>query len=535
MTQLMAYRGFALATAPASIKALVTAFIGMAALGVTVGFANYQVRTGLTAEGSAAWYRSGVAANPAAADADPASQGGAMPLYAKTPLELLDATHPHLFNQAFLFFVLGHLLALCSMKARWKVATYLAGYAGVAVDVASPWLIRYGGAGFAWLQMAGHLAMAAAFLVLVGVPLWTMWRPGRRAAAVLAVLGIVGAGCASGGARTGASPGASVRLDRAWPVMGTMLQATAVAADSGAARAALSAAHGEVVRVDSLMSTYRPESEVSRMNAAAGTGDWTDLSPATLEVLDAAIAWSGRTEGAFDPTIGPVVDLWGFHGGGGEVPPAARIDSVRAVTGCRRIEIERARAPYLGRGRARLPLPGMALDFGAIAKGYALDRAVAAMREAGAAGGMVDLGGQVSVFGAAPDGGRGWPIGIRDPRDPEAILGVVTLESGSLATSGDYERFFVHDGVRYSHVIDPRTGWPVRGVAQTTVIAPSGTDADALSTALFVLGPDEGRAVLEDVAPDATAVWVADPGEEAVGPADVIVAGARPDRVELER
>lgn len=536
MTQLMTYRGFALATAPASIKALVTAFVVMAALGVTVGFVNYQVRTGLTAEGSAAWYRSGVAANPEAADTDPATQEGAMPLYAKTPLEILDSTHPHLFNQAFLFFVLGHLLALCSMKARWKTATYLAGYAGVAIDVASPWLIRYAGAGFAWLQMAGHLAMAGAFLVLIVVPLWSMWRPGRRAAATAAVAALLfGAGCAAGGAgadRTGAGA-PLVRVDRAWPVMGTMLQATAVAADSATAREALAAARAEVFRVDSLMSTYKPGSEVSRVNAAAGTGEWTELSPGTLEVLDAALAWNAATGRAFDPTVGPLVDAWGFHRREGRVPPESTIDSLLAITGCRRVEVERARAPYLGRGRARLPVKGMALDFGAIAKGYALDRALAAMRAAGAAGGMADLGGHVSVWGTPPDGGVGWPIGIRDPRDPEALLGTVTVESGSVATSGDYERFFVHDGVRYSHVLDPRTGWPARGTAQTTVIAPNGTDADALSTALFVLGPEKGREILARHAPEATAVWVADPGERPVEPGDVVVAGARTGRVDL--
>lgn len=340
-----------------------------------------------------------------------------------------------------------------------------------------------------------------------------------RAAAALVL-----AACAAAPPRPPGPP--AVRLDRAWPVMGTLFRATATAADPASARRALAAARTAVVRVDSLMSTYRPESEVSRLNAAAGTGAWTRLSAGTAAVLAAALDLARATGGAFDPTVGPLVRAWGFHGGEGRLPPPAEVDSLRALVGWRTVE--------LGGGRARLGLPGGALDFGAIAKGYALDRAVAAMRATGVAGGMVDLGGQVAVFGVPPDGGRGWPIGIRDPRRPEDVLGTVVLEAGSAATSGDYERFFEIGGTRYSHVIDPRTGRPVRGVAQVTAIAPDGTSADGLSTALFVLGPTAGPAWLAANRPDVTAVWVADPGGRPLDPADVTVAGPMADRVSID-
>lgn len=178
MTQFFTYRGFGLRKAPLQIRLLVTSFLVMTALGVGVGFLNYQVRTGLTAEGSAAWYRGG---SPDAAGSlvDPSG-----PLYEKSPLELLDATHPHLFNQAFLFFVLGHLLALCAVPPGRKMAVYVGGFVGVLVDTASPWLIRYGGGGFSYLQLAGHGVMALAFLALLLYPLremwWSMGRKGRR-------------------------------------------------------------------------------------------------------------------------------------------------------------------------------------------------------------------------------------------------------------------------------------------------------------------------------------------------------------------
>lgn len=184
MTQFFTYRGFSLRKAPLQVRVLVSCFLVVVSLGVAVGAVNYQVRTGLAARGSAAWYRgterTGAEAPAGAPFAQRAAEG---PLYEKSPLELLDATHPHLFNQAFLFFVLGHLLALCAVAPRLKIGLYLTGFAGVLLDTASPWVIRYLTPGASWLQLGGHLAMAVAFLGLVGIPLWEMWgRGGRRRA-----------------------------------------------------------------------------------------------------------------------------------------------------------------------------------------------------------------------------------------------------------------------------------------------------------------------------------------------------------------
>lgn len=290
---------------------------------------------------------------------------------------------------------------------------------------------------------------------------------------------------------------------RAWPVMGTMLEVKVWEPDSARARLALTAARAAVQRVDSLMSNYRPESELSAVNRRAGTDSVTVISPETAEVLETALRFARASGGALDVTVGPVVDVWGFYRPEGALPAAEALDSARALVGYERIEYDAAAHTL------RLPAQGMRLDFGAIAKGYAVDRAVAAIRSLGVERGKVDLGGNLGFVGALP-GAEGWRVGLRDPRSPDEMIAVVRLDSGSVATSGDYERFFVHEGVRYSHIIDPRTGWPSRGVAGVSVIAPNGLLSDALSTALFVLGPDRGCPLAR--AAGVEALWVLDGG-----------------------
>ena len=329
----------------------------------------------------------------------------------------------------------------------------------------------------------------------------------------------------------------SVRLERAWPVMGTLFRAVARAPDSTTAVSALLAARDEVRRLDSLLSDYRDDSEVSRLARRAGTGRWTTLSRETATLLRASLRWAEATGGAFDPTVGPMVRAWGFRGPSPRVPSPVRRDSALGLVGWWRVETR------AGGREARLPRRGMALDFGAIGKGFALDRAVAAMRERGAEAGMLDLGGNVLVFGHGPGPRGGWPIGIRNPRCPERVLGMVVLDSGSVATSGDYERFFEEGGVRYGHILDPRTGRPSRGVLQVTVAAPDGLAADALSTALFVMGPGAGRRLLrrEPAARGAGALWVtgrgaaSGPSGPTGRPAGVVLAGKGARRFDLGR
>lgn len=170
MTQYYTYRGFSLRRAARPTKVMITAFLVMTAVSIAVGVINYRVRTGLTPAGAESWYRGNEAAG----------------LYEKTPLELLDATHPHLFGQTFLFFVLCHLFALAPVRPVVKTTIYVAAFASVLVDAASPWLIRYVSPAFGWLQLLGTAVMVTTFLVLVLVPLRELWftpvdRPEARA------------------------------------------------------------------------------------------------------------------------------------------------------------------------------------------------------------------------------------------------------------------------------------------------------------------------------------------------------------------
>ncbi len=215
------------------------------------------------------------------------------------------------------------------------------------------------------------------------------------------------------------------------------------------------------------------------------------LDPATAEVVSASLAWARRTGGAFDPTVAPLIDLWDVLAGPHPPPSGGQIAAALGRVGWERVRF--APGPP-----ARVDLGGTALDLGAIAKGYALDRAAAALRAGGAADFIVNAGGDLVVAGSK--GGRPWRVGIQHPRDPERFLRVVEPRPGALVTSGDYERFYEWEGERVHHILDPRTGRPAGGCRSVTVWASRAIDADALATAVFVLGPDAGLALLEATA-----------------------------------
>ncbi len=305
------------------------------------------------------------------------------------------------------------------------------------------------------------------------------------------------------------------RVTRAWPVMGTMFVATAWGQDTLTMLRALQAAHDSVRLVDSLMSTFRPESELSRVNAMAG-GVPQRVAPQTMHVLLQARRFWRLSGGRFDPTVGPIVRAWGFFGDTGRVPPRAELDSLRRLVGYGRVALDSVA------GTVRLPLPGMRLDLGGIAKGYALDLARAAMRDRSISGGMVDLGGNILVFGRPPSGTR-WLIGIRHPRRDGRIIGTVALDSGAVATSGDYEHYFRIDGVRYGHLIDPTTGYPRRGVLAATAIGPTGEWSDGLSATLFLAGPVRGARIADSLA-GTGGIWVTGTGDAAVRPRDIVLS-----------
>lgn len=247
-----------------------------------------------------------------------------------------------------------------------------------------------------------------------------------------------------------------------------------------------------LARINTLMSTYDPESELSRFNRHEGR-EWFDMSAETVTVIDAAMKISEMTSGAFDVTIGPLVDLWGF-GSTTEVefepPSAAEIQKVRGRIGFRHLEV-RQDPPALRRTRV-----GLQVDLSGIAKGYAVDQIADDLETAGVESYMIEIGGEIRTRGHKPDGSP-WLLGIEAPlRGQRVVHRVVELENDAMATSGDYRNYLTVKGKVFSHLLDPRTGHPIKHrLASATIIADKCTSADALATALMVLGPEEGYQV----------------------------------------
>lgn len=245
--------------------------------------------------------------------------------------------------------------------------------------------------------------------------------------------------------------------------------------------------------VNALMSTYSPESEVSRFNAAQ-PNTWFAVSPETLEVVETSLEIHALSSGAFDITVGPLVDLWGFGAGAkgtDQVPSEQDIARAAARVGSAALSVRRE-PPALLKSAER------EIDLSAIAKGYGVDRAALWLEAAGVANYMVEVGGEVRTAGNNPDGHE-WRIGIEAPELMHGrALTAIAVSGKSVATSGDYRNYFERDGKRYSHTIDPATARPIEhGLASVTVVTDDCKTADALATAIDVLGPARGMDLAE--------------------------------------
>jgi thiamine biosynthesis lipoprotein len=302
-------------------------------------------------------------------------------------------------------------------------------------------------------------------------------RQAQRLALATPFLGLIG--CDGGGRRqtelTGATMGTtySVKIPRMPADVGRQTLEKDIAAI--------------LETVNAQMSTYRPDSELSRFNTRESTG-WTEVSADTLSVVDEALRVSRLSGGAFDPTIGPLVDLWGFGPGNGlqAVPPRARIEAILPATGYRHVRTA-ASPSALGKDRRDIRV-----DLSGIAKGFGVDKVAEHLERIGVDYYLVEIGGELRARGYNARGGV-WRVGIERPAALGAPQRIVRLGGQGLATSGDYRIFFERDGARYSHILDARDGRPVdHGLASVSVIAPTAMQADALSTALMVLGPEEG-------------------------------------------
>ncbi len=297
----------------------------------------------------------------------------------------------------------------------------------------------------------------------------------------------------------GLSPAASpVVVKRAQMHMGTLVSITAVAPTDQAAQRAINAGFQEVKRLEQLLSTWIPGSELSLVNASAGIRP-VPVSLETWEVVQRAQQAADITGGGFNIAIGPAVDLWRVTEDQ-RIPTEAELAALRPL-----VDLQAVRAD-LHEQTLYLQKPGMRIDVGGIGKGYAADQAVLAMKMAGALAGVVALSGDIKTFGQLP-GGRKFPVGIQHPRKEGAVLVFIDLENEAISTAGDYERFFERDGVRYHHILDPKTLQPARGCQSVTVIAKEGVWADGLDTGIFVMGPERGMELVERL-PDIEAIIV---------------------------
>jgi len=246
------------------------------------------------------------------------------------------------------------------------------------------------------------------------------------------------------------------------------------------------AALAEVARLEQKYSRYRDDSLAFRINASAGDESGIDLDEETASLLDyAALAWQ-QSGGLFDISSGVLRRAWNLRSG--RLPAQAEIDALLPLVGWDKVRWQR---PHLV-----LPLPGMQLDFGGYVKEYAADRVAAQCRELGLRHGLVDLGGDLAVVGPHPDGSP-WRVGIRHPRAPEGAIASLALTTGGVATSGDYERCMVVHGQRYAHLLNPKTGWPVPGLASVTVAASHCLIAGTASTITMLKGGRGGPAWLD--------------------------------------
>ncbi|MDD5084978.1 MAG: FAD:protein FMN transferase [Candidatus Omnitrophica bacterium] len=274
--------------------------------------------------------------------------------------------------------------------------------------------------------------------------------------------------------------------------MGTFCEIKVTGERTESAKRKIDSAFRELERVESLMSLYCSSSEVNLINRESFRRP-VAVSCDTFNCLREAVKYSELSGGAFDVTVLPVLRAWGFFGGLLNKPSSETINEACSAVGYLSLELSERGSTV------RFLKPNMAIDLGGIGKGYGCDTAVAVLQKETCLNALVNLGGNIYAFGHSSSG-RPWKVGLRHPRFKDKVFYSVALNNQAVSTSGDYENYFIDEGRRYSHIIDPRTGCPVsNGVISVSVIAPTATEADALSTAVFVLGLEKGMELVESM------------------------------------
>jgi thiamine biosynthesis lipoprotein len=280
--------------------------------------------------------------------------------------------------------------------------------------------------------------------------------------------------------------GEIVRYESSAPAMGGVFTIAAYGPDRAHLAAAVQAAFQEARRIDHLLSNYDSTSELSEVNRDAAAGP-VRVSPELFDLLEKCRRYSQASEGAFDWTVGALMRVWGFYKGSGRLPDPAEIERARRSVGYRHVELD------ADRRSVRFRVPGLELDPGGIGKGYAVDRMAEVLREAGVAIALVSASGSSIYAIGAPPGERGWYVRIRDPKSENITAAEVWLKNESMSSSGSYEKFFEADGKVYSHIMDPRTGYPAQGMLSVSVVAPQTLDSEAWTKPFFVNGAEWTR------------------------------------------
>jgi FAD:protein FMN transferase len=283
-------------------------------------------------------------------------------------------------------------------------------------------------------------------------------------------------------------------------IMGTRIEVEAWHEDADRAAAALAAVIAEMHRVDALMSHYKPESELSRINAQAAEGP-VKVQPELAALVARSLEVSALSEGAFDITYASVGYLYDYRTQ--QRPSAGEITAGLPAVSWRHVEVD------LAASTVRYARAGVRIDLGGIAKGYAVDRGIHILEQHGIRHGTVTAGGDSRILGDRR--GRPWLVGIRHPDDRARVIARIPLVDAALSTSGDYERYFDEDGTRYHHIINPATGRSAGALRSVTIIGANATLTDGLSTSVFVLGPERGMALVERLG-DVDAVLVTSDG-----------------------
>jgi thiamine biosynthesis lipoprotein len=283
----------------------------------------------------------------------------------------------------------------------------------------------------------------------------------------------------------------AVTVKRVAKCMGSRFEITAVASTDTAANAAIDAAYGEIERIEAMISSWRPDSYTSQVNRMAGQSPVV-VPRELLQLVARAQKVSQLTEGAFDITFASYGRLWNFKADPPVLPSEDALAKAKVGVGFQHIELDRDQSSIF------LRHPQTRLGFGAIGKGYAANRAVKVLKDSGLSAGLVNAGGDLLAFGVQEDG-EPWQIVIANPRSRNQVFARLVIADQAVVTSGDYENYMVIDGKRYGHIINPKTGMPVEEVISATVFCPDAELADALATAVTVMGVERGMALINQL------------------------------------